>query len=290
MFSFQNLLYGGFGSVEYRALYIAAEWLSAAGHLLFAYAVLRDKVVDPGFVVNRAVVYGIISALLLVVFGLVEWGVEHVIPLESREKSALVDAAIALVIYLIFHRIKDSVERFIEKVLFHKWHHNEAALRRFVKEADFINDPDALLKAFVAELTRFAQGAGSAIYLQRHADSFDLAHGEDMAGLRIDDNAPFVVALRARHSAVEPEDHATAMALPLSHRGTLFGFAVLAAKPDGGSYRPDETEVLAWAAHQIGLDFHALKVEALESEAATLRQQNVTLASVITGALSKAPA
>lgn len=284
MFAVQNLLYGGFGSASYRAWYITAEWLSAAGHLLFAYAVLRDKVIDLGFVVNRAVVYGVISAILLVAFGITEWAIEHFIPIESREKSALIDAAIALGIYLVFHRVRDAVERFIERLFFHKWHANEEALRRFVREADFVNAPEALLTAFAGELTRFTLGATCTLYL-RGGDSFVARGGES-----VDDNDAAVVAMRARHNAVEPgtlpSSLPAALALPMSHRGVLFGFAALSARPDGASYRPDETEVLNWATHQIGLDYHALKVEALEGEAAALREQNAALSGVIGKALN----
>ena len=284
MFAVQNLLYGGFGSANYRAWYITAEWLSAAGHLLFAYAVLRDKVIDLGFVVNRAVVYGVISAILLVAFGITEWAIEHFIPIESREKSAVIDAAIALGIYLVFHRVRDTVEHFIEKLFFHKWHANEEALRRFVREADFVNAPDPLLTSFAAELTRFTLGAACTLYL-RSGDSF-VARGGSGA---IDDNDAAVVAMRARHTAVDPASLPTslaaALALPMSHRGVLFGFAALAPRPDGASYRPDEIEVLNWATHQIGLDYHALKVEALETEAAALREQNAALSGVIGKAL-----
>ena len=291
MFAVQNLLYGGFGSPNYRAWYITAEWLSAAGHLLFAYAVLRDKVIDLGFVVNRAVVYGVISAILLVAFGITEWAIEHFIPIEahvSSELAELIDGGVALGIYLVFHRMRDTVEHFIEKLFFHKWHANEEALRRFVREADFVNAPDALLAGFGGELTRFTGGAACTLYV-RDGESFSGRGGEC-----VDDNDAVVVAMRARHAAVDPgtlpSSLAAALTLPMSHRGVLFGFAALGARLDGASYRPDEIEVLNWATHQIGLDYHALKVEALESEAAALREQNAALSGVIGKALNPAVA
>ncbi len=288
MFSFQNLLFGGFGSPQYRALYITAEWLSAAGHLLFAYAVLRDRVLDLGFVVNRAVVYGVISAILLVVFGLVEWGAEKVIPerwLAGQWKDVL-DALIALGVYLVFHRVRDTVERFIENLFFHKWHANEEALRRFVREADFISQPDALVAAFTAELRRFTGQTGQVVYIRDEDGRFVAVSGR---GGAVDYDDPALVAMRARHAAVEPERLASklhaALALPMSHRGEVFGFVLVPAKPDGNGYRPDETEALQWATHQIGLDYHALEVESVRRDAAALREQNAALNAVIERAL-----
>ncbi|MGZ3305648.1 MAG: GAF domain-containing protein [Asticcacaulis sp.] len=278
---------GGFGTPKFQMWYMAAEWMSAAGHLLFAYAVLRDKVIDLGFVINRAVVYGVISACLLVIFGVVEWAVEHFIPIESREKSALIDAAIALAIYLVFHRVRDTVERFIERLFFHKWHANEAALRRFVHEADFITEPVALLDAFQREVVRFCSGANVQVAL-RNGDGDLVSDNTCIAA-----NDPVFVALRARHAAVEPASTgsglAAALVLPFSHRGDVFGCVVVASNPGGMSYRPDEIEVLTWAAHQIGLDYHALRVEALEREAAALREQNTALNGAIAHAMARTP-
>ena len=280
------------GSNIARPGILIAQGLSASGHLLFAYAVLRDKVIDLGFVVNRAVVYGVISALLLVAFGLVEWGAEKIIPeswlAQGKAWKDVFDALIALGVYLVFHRVRDAVERFIERLFFHKWHSNEAALRRFVHEADFITEPKDLLKAFAVEVTRFCHGATADIFLRDETGSFVAGSG------RLDTNDPAMVALRARRAAVEPAASGSAVAaaliLPFSHRGDIFGCMLVGQSPAGTSYRPDEIEVLQWAAHQIGLDYHALKVEALETEAAVLRQQNAALTGAIGQALSPKPA
>jgi hypothetical protein len=56
------------------------------------------------------------------------------------------------------------------------------------------------------------------------------------------------------------------------HRSVLLGLVVLGPKPGGTTYRPDEVEVLAYAARHVGLDLHALRVEQLESERAELTE------------------
>jgi hypothetical protein len=47
----------------------------------------------------------------------------------------------------------------------------------------------------------------------------------------------------------------------MSHRSELQGLVLMGMKTTGESYRPDELKVLGFAAHQVGLDLHALKVE-----------------------------
>jgi hypothetical protein len=78
------------------------------------------------------------------------------------------------------------------------------------------------------------------------------------------------LALRESHIPVRNEEglfpDGTLLALPMSHRGVLNGFVLLTTKPNGDSYRPDEIIVLDFAVSQIGLDLHALRVEALRTE------------------------
>ena len=55
-------------------------------------------------------------------------------------------------------------------------------------------------------------------------------------------------------------------------RSVLLGLILLGPKPDGDAYRPDEIDVLAYAAHHVGLDLHARWVEQLENERAELTE------------------
>jgi hypothetical protein len=57
----------------------------------------------------------------------------------------------------------------------------------------------------------------------------------------------------------------------MSHRRVLNGFTLLGSKQNGGPYRPDEIAVLDFAAKQIGLDLHALRVETLRADVQSLR-------------------
>jgi hypothetical protein len=127
------------------------------GSGLFTYSILRHRVLDLGFAVNRTLVYGMVSAILLAAFGLIEWAVDHFVPIQGREKNAIVDALIAVGVFLTFHRVRDLVERVIEGLFFRSWQKAEAALRRFVREAAFITDSGELTKAFVKALSKYAR-------------------------------------------------------------------------------------------------------------------------------------
>jgi len=256
------------------------EILATAAPLLFAYAVLRHKVVDIGFAVNRALVYGVVSTVLLVTFGIVEWASEHFLPIKDLGTNALIDGGIALAIFLVFHRLRDLAEHIIEGLFFRQWRDNEAALRRFVKEAAFIGTKPALGKAIVVEWRRFSGGAASALYLTGAGRDFALFQGTG-AGAHIDGDDPLIVALRARGEPVEVSDTRSllpaALALPMRHRGELTGLMLMAAKPSGDPYRPDEQELLGWAAHQMGLDLQALEAEQLQDSVLRMQRDCASL-------------
>ena len=259
-------------------------WWVARGHtlvflLLFGYAVLRHRVVSIGFAVNRAVVYGAASVGMLLSFGLLEWAVHHFLESIGREKSVWLDAAIALGVFLVFHRLRHWGEQLIERLFFHASHVKEAALRRFVTEAPFITRPDALLTAFTGALDRFTDGAGHALYRRlANGDYERVVATLEAAPERVDADEPLAVALRARQQSTHVSDAQSRLpgelALPSIHHGELDGFVLLGLKPDGDSYRPDEEDVLGFAAHQVGLDFRALKMELLEREVTALTISN----------------
>jgi hypothetical protein len=253
-----------------------------------AYAVLRHKLFDLGFAVNRTLVFGTVSAVLLVGIGLTEYAVKALLPKVWTQGSVFISAGLALGVFLIFHRIHHSVEHFIERLFFHKWQVNEAALKRFVAAAAHVEKPEALSGLFVAELARFSGGAAASLYTRSAEGHYARAAGDE-----IDADDPALAAMRAEQGAVVPSELGSpidaALALPMMHQAALAGFILLGPKPTGEDYRPDEVEVLGWATQQIGLDLQAIRVRALEQSVHTLEARNANLSDILAkAALSEA--
>jgi hypothetical protein len=263
---------------------------AVAGAAVFAYAVLRHRVFDLGFALNRTLVYGVVSAVLLAAFGVIEWAVNHFVPIEGREKNALIDAVIAVGVFLTFHRVRDWAEHLVERLFYRRWQKAEAAFRKFVREAAFFTEAPALTEDFVQALSAYAEGAPAAVYL---ADGrcYACAAG-DLPGVaaRLAADLRPLVSLRADPKPVQIHDDALNAALiaPMVNRNEVIGLAVLGPKPSGFDYRPDEIELIGWATRQVGLDLHALKVERLEASEADLRKTVAALQHAL--ALKSEPA
>ena len=236
---------------------------------LFAYAILRHRVLDLGFAANRTLVYSIVSGLLLVLFGLVEWTVDHLAPVAGREKNAVIDATIALGVFLTFHRVRDAVEHTVSRLFFRRWQIAEQALRNFVREAAFITQRADLVAATESALSVFGEGAAVTVY-QAGGSGYVAAGGETLGA-----NWPILVSLRARPRTIEASDGPLSGALvaPMVNRNEVTGVAVVGPKPSGQAWRPDEIELIGWAVRQIGLDLHALEVSRLEADLARVQAQ-----------------
>jgi hypothetical protein len=242
---------------------------------MFAYAILRHKVFDLGFALNRTLVYGAVSAILLAAFGLIEWAVGHFVPIGGREKNAMVDAGFAVAVFLTFHRVRDLVEHAIEGLFFSGWQKAEKDLRRFVREAPFVTEAPALATALAEALSRFGEGASTAIYL-REERGYRLVAGALEGGLTaLDANLAQLVSLRADPRPLETQDGPPGAALiaPMVIRNEIIGLAMIGRKPAGDSFRPDQIELVGWAARQVGTDLHALRVEELERALQTANAQ-----------------
>ncbi len=260
--------------------YLNALMLGVIAPGTLAYAVLRQKLFDVGFAVNRTLVYGTVSAVLLVGIGLTEYAVKSLLPKVWTQGSVIISAGLALGVFLIFHRIHHSVEHAIERLFFHKWQVNEAALKRFVAAAGYMEKPEALGGHFTTELARFTGGAAVALYARTAEGQYASASGETAGA---DDLA--LAAMRAELGPIVPAEIGSplgaALALPMMHQAALAGFILLGPKPTGEDYRPDEIEVMAWATHQIGLDLQAIRVRALEQSVITLEARNANLSEIL---------
>lgn len=242
--------------------------ISATGVGVFLYAMLRHRVVDLGFAVNRTLIYGVLSTTLLLAFFFLEWGAEQIVPAGMREANMLMSAGIAFGLFVVFHKLRDWVEKGVETLFFRSWRDNDARLSRFLKDAAYVTRADALTRTALAEFTRYTGGARVGFYGVGDDGSALLQSGHGLPP-RVEADHSLMVRLRADREALHndlPETLGAALALPMILRTEVRGLVLIGAKPSGEDYRPDEREALAGAAQRIGMDLHALEIDRLEAE------------------------
>lgn len=230
------------------------------------YATLRHRLLDVSFAINRGLVYGAVSSILLLSFFGLEKLSEHFIHFQSHQQNAMLDGAIALAVFLFFHKVRHWVEHGVEKIFFSAWRKKEHALRLCVAKSVHITHVGPLLAGFIDAVDRFSDHAGCAVYRVGEQGGFQRIEGS-LAGapVLVDADDPLVVAMRFERRPVFGRDIAGAAAdvvsFPMIYRGRVDGFLLLHSDPAREAYRPDEIDLLAHAVQQIGLDMAALQAD-----------------------------
>ena len=280
VFNLGDLL--GFEIVTASWFGVLQDMFGVVAYLILAYGLLRHRVFDIGFAINRTVVFTVLSTLLLLAFGVTEFAVDKLLHFEGREKNVIFDAVVALGVILSFHRIQHWVSHQVDHVFFKKWHAAAQALRHAMDKAAHITDPAVLRERFADAVAAFAAGAGCAIYRRVEGAGFELQHAtlsDAPALLGADDDA--VLEMRTAASWVYLDTLTTAargqLAFPMLARGGMQGVVVVGAKALGQLFRPDELSLLDASVQRLGQDLEVLRADALarRADALALEKQQI---------------
>jgi len=132
----------GLSALSPTWLYDAAV---AAVTVAVAYAILKHRVLDIGFVLNRTIVFAATSAIVVTVLAALEFLAERYLDSLTRVESILVQFGIALVVTFGIRVVHARVDRFVDTLFFRKRHEDERAIRTFAREAAYITDDRTLL-------------------------------------------------------------------------------------------------------------------------------------------------
>jgi len=235
---------------------LAATGIFFATPVALTYAALSRRLVDVGFALNRAVVFGIVSSIVVGAFILTEWIVSQWFVNASHTSGAIAGASIALALGLSMRYIHKYVDRFVDRIFFRKRHENEAALREFAHEASYITDRDVLLERAVQRVREHTAAQDASILILGRDDSYVLAT-RNGARTIVSENDPAIVAMLAWHKPVDLHRIGDSrlhgeVAFPMISRGELLGTLVCEPKRDGEAYAPDESDALQAMAQGVG--------------------------------------
>lgn len=236
------------------------------------YAILRHRVFGVVFVINRAVVYAVVSAVVVAAFLVAEWLLSLAFTQYDRTANLIAELCIALVLGFSIRFIHARVDRVVDDLFFRARHLAEAAIRRFAHEADLVTDANDLLDKTVDVASRHGDASAVAVYLRRDDGTYEPARSTFDDAKPIGENDWALLEMRAWHQPVElPGMHSDLpgdSAFPMRVRGQLAGALVCAAKRSGESYAPDERDALRVLAHAVGVALDILEIEALRREVA----------------------
>ncbi len=239
------------------AVSTACGYLTIVMPLCLLYAILRRHVIDVRFVLSRAVVYGIVTTLVVVVIGVVDWATSVYL---SEVRAALaIDAAATIGLGLALHRFYGWIESTVDALVFRKKHEAAAYLRRaaraILRARDERTVDVALVEGPVEKLdltmaTVFRTDGTS--YSAASAAGWDLprkltfAPGSELTRFLEAERACVAISDLRRHVTAEFIEAGAlpAVAIPVFRGDDLLAFAIYGLHRDGTQLDPDELDAL----------------------------------------------
>jgi len=223
------------------------------------YAVMTRRLLDTGYVFNRAAVFSTVSIVLVGAFVLVEWLLADWLRYESRTTNVLISAGLVLALGLSTRFVHGRVDKLVDTVFFRRRHETERAIRTLADEAPYITDRSLLLERTTELLVRRADATFASVLLGDDAGFY----GETS------ENDPAVVRLRATHCVLDLHTVSSQItgefAYPMVARGRLVGILVVGPRRSGENPAPDESAAIAQLAHRVGAAVDVLDAKGSDS-------------------------
>jgi hypothetical protein len=247
---------------EYLGLLVISNSCYILGAFTVSYALLKRRVLDFSFVLNRAVVVSIVGLIVVIAFVLLEWVLGSVLTGVSHATGLIANVALALVIGVSLSYIHKRADRFVDAFLFRKRHDDERALLEFSKEASYVTNAKALLDQSVEKIRRHTDARSVSLLLDEAGVYRTVRSFGDGMPAAVGENDAAILALKTWHRPIDPHHYDTtlhaALALPMLSRGRLLGVLSLGERSGGEAYAPDEVEALSQFAHGVGFALDAL--------------------------------
>jgi hypothetical protein len=264
------LQYGG----NFLAFFVYGTLSVIIVPLAVTYAILRHRVFDIAFVLNRTLVYAITSALILVALAAMEFAAERYLSDLTRVEGILIEFAIALTIMMTIRVVHNRVDRAVDNVLFRARHEEESALRRFAGTVPFYTEQAALIRDTLDALARYGRVHGAAIYMPAQKQLQCAASAYSVPALPIDENDPAYVELRAHREQLHLRGSSTAFLgerlYPMFLAGRLLGVISIGARETGEQMPPDINEAIERVGASLAIALAAVETDRIRQENAAL--------------------
>ncbi|HKU80719.1 MAG TPA: PDZ domain-containing protein [Candidatus Tumulicola sp.] len=224
--------------------------------ICIGYAVFRLRVIDVNFVLNRALVYGILSLVVIAFISLLDWVLSRAI---SQERLALgIELLVTIAVGFLLDRINRVVERLVEAVFFRRRRQSESYLRRAAAALPYATGEPAIADGLVeVPVDAFDLSAAALYRRSENGTRFEgvaTSRRTPIAPPGFDADHLLVRMLLAGEKKIwldELRSHLDAdnsaiytLAVPVSVRHELVCFTLYGAHANGAQLDPEEAELL----------------------------------------------
>ncbi len=249
-----------------------------------AYAIFRLRVLDVNFVLNRALVYGILSLSVIAFISILDWFFSRVVAIGRLAIG--MELLITIAIGILLDRINHAVERSVEAVFFRRRRIAEKILRRAASALPYATDETAIVDGLVQVPVDAIDLAAAALYRRSARGAFEgvaTARQTNVAPAGFDANDLLVRMLLADETIVwldelrshlDPENAAIyTVAVPVTVRHELVSFTLYGAHTNGAQLDPDEVELLEELAREAARAYDHVEAQRVREQFLSLAQR-----------------
>ena len=238
------------------------SYLAVLLPITVAYAVLRHRVLDINFVLNRALAYGALSVIVIVAVTLIDWLSSQIV--SKAHFTAFLEIVVTIGVGFFLTRINGLLERGIDVLLFRRRHEAERYLARVAEALPYATEEDAISDGLVREPVRALALSAGALYRRsedgRRYNGVATSHDTLVAPMGFERNHALVRFLQSSESVVwlddvraqlDPENSAVyVLAVPVNVRHEVVAFVLYGAHANGAQIDPDEVSLLEQLARE----------------------------------------
>jgi hypothetical protein len=255
-----------------------------------AYAVLKHRVLDINFVFSRALVYGIITSLVVGAFALIDFVLSK--ELEQRQLAVAVEVVFAIGFGFGLNGIHRQVDAFVDRVLFRSRHLAERTIERVAAGLPHVTSAHAVDETLAEDPARALNLLSAAVFVRDEAGAFARRSAigwNDGRSTKIDADDPLIVNLLGEFgtmslrevrqgSAILPTGVGSpVIAVPMFVRHQLIGFVLYGAHASGEDIDPDERRLLERLAHAAAATYDHIDSESARTKLREVSQELAVL-------------
>jgi GAF domain len=255
-----------------------------------AYAVLKHRVLDINFVISRALVYGIITSLVVGAFALIDFVLSK--ELEQHQLAVAVEVVFAIAFGFGLNGIHKQVDAFVDRILFRSRHLAERTIERVAAGLPHVTSARAVDETLAADPARALNLLSAAVFVRDETGAFACRSAigwTDGGSAKIDADDPLIVNLLGEFGTMSLREvrqgsatlptgvRAPAIAVPMFVRHQLLGFVLYGAHASGEDIDPDERRLLERLAHAAAATYDHIDSESVRTKLREMSQELAVL-------------
>jgi signal transduction histidine kinase len=199
-------------------------------------AILRYRLYDIDLIINRTLVYGALSVIVVGLYVLVVGSLGALLQIQGSLFASLLATG---VIAVLFAPLRDRLQRAVNRLMYGHRDDPYKVLSGLGERLETTLAPSAVLPAIVESVAQALKLPYAAITLKRHAEEETIK-----------------VAQYGKKSVGEP------LVVPLGYQQETVGELILSPRSPGESFSKSDLQLLRDLAHQVGVAAHAVRLSA----------------------------